>query len=62
MGMPLIPFVLASFAGRGGRFYLVAGLMKWGGEKMERLLERYVDQLGWATVAIVAVVIVIKTW
>lgn len=62
LGMPLIPFVLASFVGRGGRFYLVAGLMKWGGQKMERLLEKYVDQLGWATVAIVVLVIAVKTW
>lgn len=62
MGMPLIPFTLASIVGRGGRFYLVAGLMKWGGQKMERLLERYVDQLGWATVVIVAVVIAVKSW
>jgi membrane protein YqaA with SNARE-associated domain len=62
LGMPLVPFVLASFVGRGGRFYLVAGLMKWGGQKMERLLEQYVDQLGWATVAIVVLVIAIKTW
>jgi membrane protein YqaA with SNARE-associated domain len=62
LGMPLIPFVLASFVGRGGRFYLVAGLMKWGGQKMERLLEQYVDQLGWATVAIVVLVIGVKAW
>ena len=62
MGMPLIPFTLASIVGRGGRFYLVAGLMKWGGQKMERLLERYVDQLGWVTVVIVAVVIAVKSW
>jgi membrane protein DedA with SNARE-associated domain len=62
MGMPLVPFVLASFAGRGGRFYLVAGLMKWGGKKMEHLLERYVDQLGWATVVIVAIVIAVNSW
>ncbi len=62
MGMPLIPFTLASIVGRGGRFYLVAGLMKWGGQRMEHLLERYVDQLGWATVVIVAIVIAVKSW
>jgi membrane protein YqaA with SNARE-associated domain len=62
MGMPLLPFAVASLIGRGGRFYLVAGLMKWGGQRMERLLESYVDRLGWLTVALIAVYIVVKTW
>ncbi len=55
LGMPLVPFTLASFVGRGGRFYLVAGLMRWGGSRMETLLERYVDRLGWATVVLIAI-------
>lgn len=48
----LIPFVIASFTGRGARFFLVAGLIRWGGEPMQRLLRRYVDTLGWLTVLI----------
>ena len=36
--------------------------MKWGGQRMERLLESYVDRLGWLTVALIAVYIVVKTW
>lgn len=60
MGMPLLPFVLASLAGRGGRFYLVAGLMRWGGEKMEQMLHRHVDTLGWIVVALVLVLIVFR--
>lgn len=62
MGMPLLPFALSSFMGRGGRFYLVAGLMRWGGEKMEKLLESYVDRLGWITVAIVVALVAIKSF
>ncbi|MGZ9046643.1 MAG: hypothetical protein ACXW24_19700, partial [Telluria sp.] len=54
MSMALLPFTLASIIGRGGRFFLVAGLMAWGGPRMESLLHRYVDRLGWATVALVA--------
>ena len=27
--------------------------MAWGGARMESLLHKYVDRLGWATVAIV---------
>ena len=52
--MALLPFILASIIGRGARFYLVAGLRKWGGASMEAALHRYVDRLGWATVALVA--------
>ncbi|MCU0843227.1 MAG: DedA family protein [Thiobacillaceae bacterium] len=53
LSMALLPFTLASIIGRGARFYLVAGLMKWGGARMEAALHRYVDRLGWATVALV---------
>jgi membrane protein DedA with SNARE-associated domain len=51
--MALLPFALASIIGRGLRFFLVAGLMAWGGAKMEEALHRYIDRLGWATVALV---------
>jgi membrane protein YqaA with SNARE-associated domain len=59
LSMALPPFALASAIGRGTRFYLVAGLMKWGGTRMEAVLHRYVDRLGWATVALVAVTLMI---
>jgi membrane protein YqaA with SNARE-associated domain len=55
LSMALLPFTLASLVGRGARFYLVAGLMKWGGERMEAALHRYVDRLGWALVTLIAV-------
>ena len=48
-------FVLASFLGRGGRFYLVAGFIVAGGERMATLLPRYVERLGWAVVAVAVV-------
>lgn len=51
--MALLPFTLASLIGRGGRFFLVAGLMAWGGERMEGVLRHYVDRIGWATVIVV---------
>lgn len=57
--MALLPFTIASLIGRGARFFLVAGLMAWGGEKMEATLRRYVDGLGWATVAAVVVGVLI---
>ncbi len=51
--MPFFPFFLASFVGRGLRFFLVAGLMRWGGTKMQKTLHNYVDHLGWGLVFLV---------
>lgn len=48
-------FVLASLIGRGARFYLVAGLIVAGGEKMAMLLPRYVERIGWAVVVLAAI-------
>ncbi len=48
----LLPFILGSIVGRGGRFFLVTGLVLWGGERMEKLLERYIDRIAWITIGI----------
>lgn len=48
MGMPILPFVAGSLAGRGGRFFLVAGLIVLGGERLAERLRNYVDLVGWA--------------
>lgn len=59
LGMTLLPFTLASLVGRGARFFLVAGLMAWGGERMEKTLHRYIDMLGWITVAGLAIAVIV---
>ncbi len=56
--MALLPFVVASFIGRGARFYLVAGLMKWGGARMEAKIRQWVDWLGWGFVVLLVVFLV----
>lgn len=45
-------FIIASLIGRGARFYLVAGLIVAGGERMAAVLPRYVERIGWAVVVI----------
>ena len=50
--MFLPTFILASIVGRGGRFFLVAGLIIWGGESMERRLRTHVDTIGWVVVVL----------
>jgi len=55
MAMAFPAFLLGSVVGRGGRFFLVAGLIVLGGERMERALRRHVETLGWLLVAVVVV-------
>lgn len=55
LAMPVAPFILASAVGRASRFYLVAGLLYWGGPRVETMLRRYVDILGWIFVALLVV-------
>ena len=62
IAIPIMLFVVASFIGRGGRFFLVAGLLIWGGQAMERRLKQHIDTLGWITVAGIAVALVIYGW
>jgi len=51
--MAFLPYLLASAIGRGMRFFLVAALMFWGGEKMEKNLRKWVDVLGWGVVILI---------
>ncbi len=53
-------FVLVSIVGRGLRFFLEAGLIKWGGARMEKALRRYIDRIGWACIILVVIYIVYK--
>ena len=55
VGMALIPFIIASIIGRASRFYLVAGLIYLGGEKMERNLRKHIDTIGWIMVVLIII-------
>lgn len=57
ISMAFLPFVVASLVGRGMRFFLVAGLMAWGGAQMEDALHRYIDRIGWLMVLVLVVVV-----
>ena len=45
-------FILASILGRGGRFFLVAGFIVAGGERMAAMLPKYVERIGWGVVLV----------
>jgi membrane protein YqaA with SNARE-associated domain len=53
-------YVLASVLGRGGRFFLVAGILVIGGPRMEHVLRRNIDLLGWLSV--VVIILAIAYW
>jgi membrane protein YqaA with SNARE-associated domain len=53
--MALIPFVLGSLIGRGARFFLVAGLMKFGGPRFEPYLKQWIDRVGWLVLVLLVV-------
>ena len=50
-------FFIASLIGRGARFFLVAGLVVWGGDKLEATLNKYVERIGWGAVVIAVAII-----
>ncbi len=47
MSLSLIPFTLASLVGRSSQFFLIAALIRWGGEKAEPMLYQYMEWIGW---------------
>lgn len=53
--MAILPFILASVFGRSARFFLVAGLIFWGGEAMEKKLRQSIDLLGWLVVVLLVI-------
>lgn len=58
--MALLPFVIASLVGRGLRFFMVAWLMKIGGERYEAKIRASVDWVGWTVVALAVLYLALK--
>jgi len=55
LGLPLLWFIVASVVGRAAQFYLIAGILWWGGEAVDRALRRWAEPAGWAAVALAVV-------
>ncbi len=49
-------FVVASAIGRGARFFLVAGLIVAGGQRMADVLPKYVERIGWLLVLLAIII------
>ena len=50
-------FFFASLVGRAARFFLVAGLVRLGGEQFEASLSKHIERVGWAVVVLAAALI-----
>ncbi len=50
-------FFLGSLIGRASRFFLVAGLVRLGGERFETTLSTHIERFGWAMVVITVIAI-----
>lgn len=54
LGLPLVPFLVGSFIGRGTRFTLVAGVAGMLGPRVEPWVRRWVEWLGWGLLGVLA--------
>jgi membrane protein YqaA with SNARE-associated domain len=50
-------FFLASLVGRGARFFLVAGVVRYAGPRVEATLLQYIERIGWGLVVLSVAVI-----
>ena len=51
-GLTFIPFLLASFLGRGMRFFLIGFVISKGGDNLEKKLRKYSEVIGWTGLSI----------
>ncbi len=59
LSMALLPFVIASLIGRSAHFFLIALLMAWAGPKMEPMVRRYIEWLGWGVILVAVIAYVL---
>lgn len=57
VGIPLVPYIACMAVGRGKRLYLVAAAIRWGGEKAQEKLQKYIEPIGWIALSLVAALI-----
>tara|TARA_B100002019_G_scaffold280381_1_gene283251 strand:+ start:70 stop:624 length:555 start_codon:yes stop_codon:yes gene_type:complete len=58
-GLAFIPFLIASFLGRGMRFFLIGFIISQGGDNLEKRLRKYVEVIGWTGLSILSTYILL---
>ena len=56
VGVPIGPFLACMVVGRGKRVYLIAGAIRWGGERAEAALRKHIEWLGWVALLLLAII------
>ncbi len=51
-GLAFVPFLVASFVGRGLRFFLIGFIVIRGGENIEQKIRKNAGVLGWTTILV----------
>jgi len=62
VGVPMLQYLLAMAVGRGKRVYLLAAVIRAGGERAETALRRYIEPIGWVALALLAAVVGWLLW
>ncbi len=56
-GVNLIGFILFSILGRGARFFLIAAMISFCGERISLILESYIERIGWFFVLLIVAIL-----
>lgn len=62
VGVPILPFLACMAVGRGKRVYLLGGAIRLGGARAEAALHKYIEWIGWAVLAILALLLLYWWW
>ena len=54
VGVPILPFLACMALGRGKRVWLLALLIRFFGDRAERILHKYIEWFGWAALIVLA--------
>lgn len=62
LSMSFVPFLLVALVGRAAHFYMIGYLTAWAGPKMEPVVHKYIEWLGWAIVVLAVIGLLIHKY
>lgn len=62
VSLTFFPFLIASIISRSARFFIVAAVIMFGGEKMEKVIKEYIDLIGWALILLFIIYMVYRLY
>ncbi|HEX3894628.1 MAG TPA: YqaA family protein [Rudaea sp.] len=57
-GVPLPAFVAGMLVGRGKRVYILCGLIRLGGKRVEDAIHRWIEWIGWGVLALIVLIVI----